>query len=50
VILTAQMAIMIAGIAADHWRSHGGQPPSRTTARELMHLLLDGAVILPRPV
>ncbi len=49
VVLTAQLAMMIAGMAADRWRANGGQPSSRTTAREMMNVLLSGAVILPRP-
>ena len=49
VVFTAQLAIMIFGIAADRWRATGGNPPSRQTAIELMRLLQEGAVILPRP-
>ena len=49
VVFTAQLAIMIFGIAADRWRATGGNPPSRQTAIELMRLLQNGAVVLPRP-
>jgi AcrR family transcriptional regulator len=49
VVLTAQLAIVIAGIAADRWRASGGQPPSRSTAEELMRLLEAQAVISPHP-
>jgi AcrR family transcriptional regulator len=47
--LTAQMAIMIAGMAADQWRATGGKRPSRATADNLMRLLQDREVIFPRP-
>lgn len=49
VLLTAQLATGIFGIAADRWRENGGKPPSRETARELMRLLREGAVVIPRP-
>jgi AcrR family transcriptional regulator len=49
VVLTAQLAILIVGVAADRWRASGGNPPSRTTAEELMRLLRTGAVVFPRP-
>jgi len=47
--LTAQLAIMIAGLAADQWRASGGKRPSRATAENLMRLLQDREVIFPRP-
>jgi AcrR family transcriptional regulator len=47
--LTAQMATMIAGLAADQWRADGGKRPSRATAENLMRLLQDREVIFPRP-
>ena len=50
VILTAQMAMMIAGIAADRWRDTGRKEPSRATAAELMRLLQQQAVVFPRPL
>jgi AcrR family transcriptional regulator len=50
VIFTAQLAIMIAGMAADRWRANGGKPASRTTAEELMRLLEEGAMVFPRLV
>jgi AcrR family transcriptional regulator len=49
VVFTAQLAVMIAGLAADRWRDTGGKIPSRSTAEELMRLLAEGAVIFPRP-
>jgi AcrR family transcriptional regulator len=49
VVLTANLAIMILGLAADRWRANGGDPPSRETARDLMRLVNEGAVIFPRP-
>ena len=49
IILTAQTAMMIAGIAADRWRDSGGKQPSRTTAAELMRLLQQQAVVFPLP-
>jgi hypothetical protein len=48
-VLTANLAIMIFGLAADRWRANGGDPPSRETARDLMRLVNEGAVIFPRP-
>lgn len=49
VVLTAQLAMTIAGIAADRWRETGGRRPSRTTAAKLMRLLAEGAVVFPCP-
>jgi AcrR family transcriptional regulator len=46
--LTAQMAIMIAGMAADQWRATRGKRPSRATAENLMRLLQNREVIFPR--
>lgn len=45
--LTAQLAIMIAGMAADQWRASGGKRSSRSTAEELMRLLQEQAIIIP---
>ncbi len=47
--LTAQLAIMIAGLAADQWRADAGKRPSRATAENLMRLFQDREVIFPRP-
>jgi len=49
VVLTAQLAVLVFGMAADRWRDSGGALPSRATATALMRLLRDGAVIFPRP-
>ena len=49
IVLAAQTAMMIAGIAADRWRDTGRKTPSRATAAELMRLLAGGTVIFPRP-
>jgi AcrR family transcriptional regulator len=49
VIFTAQLAIMIAGMAADRWRDTGGKQPSRSIAAELMSLLQEHSVVFPRP-
>ena len=49
IVLTAQMAMMIAGLAADRWRATGGKTPSRATAAELMRLLQEHSVLFPRP-
>ena len=46
---TAQLAIMIAGMAADRWRASRGKLPSRVTAEEVMRLLQEQAIIFPRP-
>jgi hypothetical protein len=46
---TAQLAIMIAGMAADRWRASGGERPSRVTAEEVMRLLQERAIVFPRP-
>lgn len=46
---TAQLAIMIAGLAADRWRASRSKQPSRGTAEELMRLLQEQAIIFPRP-
>ncbi len=49
IVLAAQTAMMIAGIAADRWRSTGRKTPSRATAAELMRLIEQQAVVFPRP-
>jgi AcrR family transcriptional regulator len=49
VVFTAQLAMMIVGIAADRWRDSGGKQGSRATAEELMQLLAAGRIVFPRP-
>lgn len=49
VVLTAQIATLITGIAADRWRANKGKGSSRTIAADLMQLLQQGSVIFPRP-
>jgi hypothetical protein len=48
VVLTARLAIMIVGTAADMWRAGGGIGSSRSCAEEVMRLFREQAVILPR--
>jgi AcrR family transcriptional regulator len=48
VLLTARLAIMIMGTAADVWRAGGGKGSSRSCAEEAMRLFHEQAVILPR--
>lgn len=49
VALTAQLMMIIVGLAVDRWRASGGKRASRTTAEELMLLLEKGEVVFPRP-
>lgn len=49
VVLTAQVAMTILGLAADRWRESGGKSSSARTATELMKLLRQGRVIFPNP-
>ena len=48
VVFTAQLAMMIVGLAADRWRDSGGKKASRATAEELMRLLAAGKIVFPR--
>jgi AcrR family transcriptional regulator len=48
VILTARLAIMVVGTAADIWRAGGGVRSSRACAEQVMRLFQEQAVILPR--
>jgi AcrR family transcriptional regulator len=49
VVLTARLAILIVGTAADRWRAGGGLQSSRSCAEAVMRLFQEQAVILPRP-
>jgi AcrR family transcriptional regulator len=49
VVLTARLAILIVGTAADIWRAEGGAGSGRARALEVMRLFQQQAVILPHP-
>jgi AcrR family transcriptional regulator len=49
VVLTARLVTTIVGTAADLWRASGGEGSALASAEELMRLLRERAVVLPRP-
>lgn len=49
VALTAQLVMVIVGLAVDRWRASGGKRASRKTAEDMMRLLGAGEVVYPRP-